>query len=258
VSAADGLRTGQRPEARTRPRTSGRAAMSRPTRVLFSARDVWQAMFAADALVGDHHVVRSCLRTTGLPNHVASFRPDVVVIGFPVGHGSSITAVVKCLNASFRPLVLCTVEGGAEERAAVLEAGADAYLHEPFTAEDLVLHVRALARRVPWLDHGVIQIGGLVIDESAHLAVYEDQHLDIAGKEFEVLARLANHAGTVVSKRALLESLWGVDAYDENLVEVHVSALRRRLPDSARAMVKTVRGVGYVLRHDPPVEQPSA
>lgn len=226
------------------------APLSRPARILFVARDAAQAALVGDALVTAHHVVRCCIGTAPIPTQVAAFRPDIVVIGFPAGEGATTGGVVDGVRASARPLLLCIVEGGAPERAAVLEAGADAYLHEPFTVDDLLLHVQALARRVPWLDHDVVQVGRLVIDESAHVALFDDRPVELAAKEFQVLARLAHHAGTVVSKRALLEALWDVETYDENLVEAHVSALRRRLPAPARAMLQTVRGVGYVLRRD--------
>ena len=65
-----------------------------------------------------------------------------------------------------------------------------------------------------------------------------------------LLAVLARHAGQVLSKARLLELVWGYDSIDENLVEVHVSILRRELGQPAAALIQTVRGVGYVLRED--------
>lgn len=225
--------------------------MTRPARVLLAARDPAQGAAAAEALAALHYVTRVCIGPSALSHHVAAFRPDLVVLGF-VAHGHTIESVVDDVNASFRPLLLCALDDGATQRSAVLEAGADAYIHEPFTMGDLLVHVGALARRVPWLDHALHQLGSLVVDESAHLALFEDQPLVLSAKEFDLLALLIQHAGAVLSKRTLLETLWGVEAYDENLVEVHVSALRRRLPPAARGMLQTVRGVGYVLREAAP------
>lgn len=221
--------------------------MTRPARVLLAASDPAQGATAGEALAGLRYITRVCIGPTALAHHAATFRPDIVVLGF-VARDHTIASVVDDVNASLRPLLLCTLDDGAAHPSAVLEAGADAYILEPFTIDDLLMHVQALARRVPWLDHAVHQLGGLVVDESAHLALFEDRPLMLSAKEFDLLALLIQHAGTVLSKRTLLESLWGVEAYDENLVEVHVSALRRRLPPAARDMLQTVRGVGYVLR----------
>lgn len=221
--------------------------MTRPARVLLAARDPAQGATTGEALAAAHYVTRVCVGPSSLAHHVAAFRPDIAVLGF-VTRVHTIESVVGGVNASFRPLLLCALDEGAAHRSAVLDAGADAYIHEPFTTDDLLAHVQALARRVPWLDHALHQLGSLVIDESAHLALFEDRPLLLSAKEFDLLALLIQHAGTVLSKRTLLESLWGVEAYDENLVEVHVSALRRRLPPAARGMLQTVRGAGYVLR----------
>lgn len=159
-------------------------------------------------------------------------------------------ALVRRVHASYRPLLLCAVADGTVQRLAVLEAGADACVDKPYTPEEMVIHVQALLRRAPWLARRVHRLGPLVVDEDAHVVLYRDQPVVLAAKEFGILALLAEHAGTVLSKAKLLEALWGYDAYDENLVEVHVCALRRRLPAKARTLLHTVRGVGYVLRED--------
>jgi DNA-binding response OmpR family regulator len=77
--------------------------------------------------------------------------------------------------------------------------------------------------------------------------------IDLGPTDFALLAVLARHAGQVLSKSRLLELVWGYEAVDENLVEVHVSILRRRLGKDAD-LIHTVRGVGYVLRDTNPVE----
>jgi DNA-binding response OmpR family regulator len=77
--------------------------------------------------------------------------------------------------------------------------------------------------------------------------------IDLGPTDFALLAVLARHAGQVLSKSRLLELVWGYEAVDENLVEVHVSIVRRRLGKDAD-LIHTVRGVGYVLRDTNPVE----
>ena len=105
-------------------------------------------------------------------------------------------------------------------------------------------------RRAPGVTHSIIQAGSLIIDESSHTVSFDDAPVTLPAKEFGLLVALARDAGTVLSKRTLLERLWAFDAYDENLVEVHVCRLRKLLPPEAAAMVRTVRGVGYVWRDE--------
>jgi len=93
-------------------------------------------------------------------------------------------------------------------------------------------------------------VGELVVDEGAHRAVVGDHLVDLGPTDFALLAVLARHAGQVLSKRHLLELVWGYEASEENRVEVHVCLLRRRLGPEAAALIQTVRGVGYVLRSD--------
>jgi DNA-binding response OmpR family regulator len=78
--------------------------------------------------------------------------------------------------------------------------------------------------------------------------VVGEEVVDLGPTGFAVLAALARHAGQVLSKRHLLELIWGYEALEENRVEVHVSLLRSRLGPEAAELIHTVRGVGYVLR----------
>lgn len=94
-------------------------------------------------------------------------------------------------------------------------------------------------------------VGDLVIDRAAHVARRAGAALTLTATEFRLLATFVTNTGIVLSKRRLLELVWGFDDYDVNLVEVHVSALRRKLEAHGGRIVHTVRGVGYVLRPIP-------
>ena len=87
-----------------------------------------------------------------------------------------------------------------------------------------------------------------MIDEVGHLAWRGEQPLALTPTEFQILLVLARNADVVVSKRRLLSEVWGFDEFDVNLVEVHVSALRRKLEEFGPRLVETVRSRGYVIR----------
>lgn len=226
--------------------------MNRRARILLAGGDPSSLAEAHETLAAVNHVVRVCGEGESIPQHVAAFRPDLVVMDLPSSDEATVAAVVRRTHASYRPMLLCLLDGGRSQRACALEAGADACIQRPCTSHEIELEVRALLRRTPWLERTVVEVGRLVMDVSAHTTSFDDKPVTLTNKEFDLLAMLAVHAGAVLSKRALLERIWGYDASDENLVEVHMSALRRRLPVDARLMIRTVRGVGYVLRDDIP------
>ncbi|MGH9289852.1 MAG: winged helix-turn-helix domain-containing protein, partial [Acidimicrobiales bacterium] len=119
---------------------------------------------------------------------------------------------------------------------------------------ELLARVRAVLRRTGRLISQVSQVGRLVVDDPAQRVMVNETVVELGPTDFELLAVLARHAGQVLSKSRLLELVWGYVAVDENLVEVHVSILRRRLGEDAADLIHTVRGVGYVLRDSHPGE----
>jgi DNA-binding response OmpR family regulator len=89
--------------------------------------------------------------------------------------------------------------------------------------------------------------GEVLVDEQAGLATRRGHELGLTPTELRLLAFFVRHRGLVLSKHQLLTQVWGYDAYDPNLVEVHVSALRRKLEEQGPRILETVRGLGYRL-----------
>jgi DNA-binding response OmpR family regulator len=92
-----------------------------------------------------------------------------------------------------------------------------------------------------------IQVGDLVLDVEAGVVSRAGAVLDLTGTELKLLSYLVEQRGRTVSKDQILTVVWGYDAYDANLVEVYVSALRRKLEAHGSRMLHTVRGIGYRL-----------
>src|SRR2546423_6550306 len=113
---------------------------------------------------------------------------------------------------------------------------------------ELVARIRAVLRRNGHGDDYVWTFGDLVIDSAARTVVLDDDEVELTKIEFDVLIALVRHRGHVVSKQQLLTEVWGFDAFDPNLVEVHMSALRRKLGPERSGIIRTMRGVGYAFR----------
>ena len=180
---------------------------------------------------------------------VETFRPDLVILDVGLGDGEDGVSLARRLRrASDLPIMFLTGHADPEERVEGLRAGADDYLAKPCSLPELLLRVQSLLRRTGRLASGVHQVGPLVIDELAHLVVVGDEAVALTPTEFKILLALARSPGQVLSKAQLLAEAWGFDAFDGNLVEVHVSSLRKKLERHGPRLLHTVRGVGYVVR----------
>ena len=148
------------------------------------------------------------------------------------------------------PIIIVTARGEETDRVVGLELGADDYVVKPFGLRELIARIRAVTRRAtPRQGAGPHLVGGLEVNERARRARVDGRELVLTAKEFDLLAALARDAGAVVTRRQLLEEVWGVTWYGQTkTIDVHVGSLRRKLGDPA--WIETVRGVGFRL-HEP-------
>jgi two-component system OmpR family response regulator len=147
------------------------------------------------------------------------------------------------------PVLMLTARADVADRIRGLDAGADDYLVKPFDFGELLARLRALTRRGAAEPLAGVQAGDLELDPGTRTATLGGRAIELTAREFEVLALLARHAGEVVTRRQLLEEIWH-DGYDgsPNVVDVYVGYLRRKLDDPS--LIRTVRGVGFVLESD--------
>jgi DNA-binding response OmpR family regulator len=129
------------------------------------------------------------------------------------------------------------------------DRGADDYVVKPFVLAELVARVSAVLRRLGRTP-STVQIGDLVVDADSAVVLRGDVSIELTATELRLLRYLAAQRGRVVGKTQILTAVWGYEDYDPNLVEVHVSALRRKLEEHGPRLLHTVRGLGYVLRAD--------
>ena len=143
------------------------------------------------------------------------------------------------------PVLMLTAKDGEYDEAEGLDTGADDYLTKPFSYVVLLARIRALLRRRTRGAKAVLRLGVLAVDPGSRRVAVGERDIEVTAKEFAVLEQLAVRAGEVVSKAEILEHVWDF-AYegDVNIVEVYISALRRKL---GAGWIATVRGAGYRL-----------
>ena len=176
--------------------------------------------------------------------------PDLIVLdlGLPDIDGIEVCRLVR--DGRSTPIIVLSARGGERDKVAALDAGADDYVTKPFGAEELLARIRVALRRTeaaPGPGPEIVR-GDLLIDRDRHRVTRDGLELRLTPKEFELLVFLAQHAGRVLTHRAILKAIWGPHAVDQpEHLRVLVGSLRRKLerdPSRPRYIV-TEPWVGY-------------
>jgi len=177
-------------------------------------------------------------------------RYDVIVLDWRLPRKDGL-AVCRDLRRRdiLTPILILTARDSLPDRVSGLDSGADDYLTKPFAFEELLARLRALLRRSELTRPPVLTVGDLVLDPVTHRVTRGGQEIGLTPKEYAILETLMRHAGEVVSRSRIGESVWRDDPNDlANLVDVHVSHLRRKIdPGDGAPRIQTVRSRGFRL-----------
>jgi DNA-binding response OmpR family regulator len=231
-----------------------------PARVLLVEDDDGIARPLAAALeAAGHRVTRVA---TGREAIRAAREVDAVVLdlGLPDLDGVEVCRRLRHDLGADLPILVLTARTSEADVVVGLDAGADDYVTKPFRLAELQARLRALLRRAAAraIPPGELAVGDVRVDPASRRAWRGEQLLELAPKEFDLLALLVARAGTVVTREELGREVWGTRWLGgSKTIDVHVSSLRRKLGDDPAAprYVSTVRGVG--LRFEAPREEGS-
>jgi two-component system, OmpR family, response regulator len=187
---------------------------------------------------------------------VLRLRPDVVLLDLMLPGSDGIEVCRKLRERVDVPIIMVTARSEEADRVVGLEGGADDYVSKPFSSRELLARIRAQARRARGQagpPAARIELGPLVVDSATVTATLRGKRLNLTTYEFGLLRVLAERAGRVLGREQLLQLLHGAaDGAFDRSIDVHVSRLRHKLEDDPREphMLKTIRGVGYMLTAD--------
>ena len=208
-------------------------------------------------LEADSFAVREAATGADAFASIEQQKPDLVVLDLMLPGLNGIDILHRLRQTSDIPVILLTAKAEEIDKVVGLSAGADDYLTKPFGGRELVARVRTILRRVERSTADPhpkpIRLANLIVDPARREVITSQGSTQLSVLDFDLLHTLARHPGQVLTRRQLLESVWGHDHFgDDRVVDVHIRTIRKALGDDATnpALIATVRGVGYRLIPD--------
>lgn len=171
---------------------------------------------------------------------------DIIVLdlGLPDKDGLDVLMSLRQRYPSL-PVLILTARDGTSDKISGLDAGADDYLAKPFDIEELLARLRVLERRLGSAGQSVISVQNVCFDTTHHTLTVDRTPVHLPRRELMLLKALIENTGRILSKHQLENKLyeWGEEVAS-NTIEVHISHLRKKMPDN---FIKTIRGVGYCI-----------
>jgi two-component system KDP operon response regulator KdpE len=177
--------------------------------------------------------------------------PDAIVLDLVLPDGDGIEVCTDIRRWSQVPIVVLSAVGDERQKVRALDAGADDYVTKPFGSEELLARMRAVLRRKSEDGDSSVRVGELEIDLADRAVRRGREQLHLTPIEFDLLSKLAEHPGRLVTHRQLLQEVWGPGYEDEtHYLRVHFAHVRAKIePDPANPRyVITEPGIGYRLR----------
>jgi two-component system, OmpR family, response regulator QseB len=173
-------------------------------------------------------------------------------LGLPRKEGLDVLRTMRGRDDA-RPVLIVTARDAVADRVAGLDAGADDYVVKPFELTELAARIRALLRRRAGRAAPLLVCGAIELDPAAHEVRVRGEPVALSAREFALLEALLGRPGAILSRTQLEEKLYGWnEEVGSNAVEVHLHALRRKLPADT---IRNVRGVGWTIPRRDPTER---
>ncbi|TDT42288.1 DNA-binding response OmpR family regulator [Streptomyces sp. BK208] len=207
-----------------------------------------------EVLTGHGYAVKTAHQGFEALREITQSPPDIVVLdlGLPDLDGLDVLRMIRGISRV--PVLVATARDEESEIIRLLNAGADDYMVKPFSGGQLAARLAAVLRRSAPAGpraarQPVLRVADLRIDPTARTAHLGDRELPLTRREFDLLAYLAANADQVISRQRILAEVWQQPYVEDQTVDVHLSALRRKMGEKARKprFLHTVRGIGIKL-----------
>ncbi|MBU6311862.1 MAG: response regulator transcription factor [Actinomycetales bacterium] len=177
--------------------------------------------------------------------------PDLIILDVMLPGFDGIEVCRRVRQFSDAYIIMLTAKDEEMDKVLGLSMGADDYLVKPFSPRELIARVRAMLRRPRTSEDAATvshQVAGIILEPQARHLTVDGTPVELTRTEFDLLAALMEHPKAVLTRRQLIDAVWGPGWYgDEHVVDVHIGHVRDKLGDDAASprYIRTVRGVGY-------------
>lgn len=179
---------------------------------------------------------------------------DLIILDVMLPSLNGMEVLRRLRQVSEVPVIILTAKDDVPDKVMGLDFGADDYLTKPFAIEELLARIRGAFKhkRVQEIKSNAIQIGNLKMDPDKYTVSLNDEIIDLTKTEFDLLKYLMINQGIVLTRDTILKKVWGYDySGDTNIVDVYIRYLRSKIDDRyQKKFIHTVRGVGYLLKHE--------
>ena len=176
----------------------------------------------------------------------------ILDLTLPDGSGYDVCKKIKSISDF--PVIFLTAYDDEVNVVMGLELGADDYISKPFRVKELIARIKSVLRRYNRESKGIIKIGNVLINTNKATVFKNGQEVILTAMEYKLFLILLNNRGNILSRNKLLEYIWDVegDFVNDNTLTVYIKRLRDKIEDdpSAPMIIKTIRGVGYVIEND--------
>src|SRR5437899_2078716 len=175
---------------------------------------------------------------------------DVIVLDLTLPDGDGLELLRQWRKSGFNePVLILSARDAVEDRIKGLDHGADDYMPQPFSREELLARIRSLVRRQSTVKQTVLEHTGIRLDLLGHTVQVNGKPVDLTSREYALLEIFMQNHGRILPRTLITDKIWA-SSYDvdTNLLDVYMSRLRAKLETtSGKTLFKTVRGVGYQL-----------
>lgn len=177
--------------------------------------------------------------------------PDLIILDVMLPGFDGVEVCRRVRQFSDAYIIMLTAKDEEMDKVLGLSMGADDYLVKPFSPRELIARVRAMLRRPRTSEDAATvshQVAGIILEPQARHLTVDGTPVELTRTEFDLLAALMEHPKAVLTRRQLIDAVWGPGWYgDEHVVDVHIGHVRDKLGDDAASprYIRTVRGVGY-------------
>ncbi len=203
------------------------------------------------ALKNSNYMVQAFDRASAFYEKLDEIVPDLVLLDIMLPDNEDGYRIVRRLRSDPKtrqiPVIMITAKTTEMDMVRGLDDGADDYIRKPFSVMELLSRIRALLRRSGTDETGQLTAGGIMLDHERHTVTAGEKTVSLTLKEYELLRYLMINEGLVLTREAIMNSVWGSSFEGESrTVDMHIKTLRQKLGDYGK-QIHTVRGVGYSI-----------